>query len=670
MNLQSRFRSLPILPIIFLIVLIGLSPFIMAIWDSFFHDYYGERSFAGLDNFKFILGDAAFPYSLNITVLWAFLNVILSLPLGFLMALRLIRKNRKSALLFKVLLIPWGIPIYIAIPLWRAFLHGNGGESVITLLTGIKINLMMDPIAGFLCALVVSLWLSVPLLTFVFAGHMKKVPRQVIEAARLDGAGEGSLAINIYIPEIRESLLAMGVLSFIKAFKEFTLVFMLTAGGPPLISGITDRHIIGATTTLGVLLYEIFLQTNDWGINAAYALVMAVLVLFIMSLWIFIKRKVSIKFFLILAVIAQIPGGTPLLWIMGGCYIAAIVVPSSLTWFVSVHSLYIMFRVFKLGFLAGFHPGILIPLMVVLIRLIRKRKQRIFRNEPVSLWGWRVFQRFPASYGIGTASGAVSWIFIINTGIIIYMLVWMSFSRISACYIDSMLPAISTINNYIFIFKEDNILQYFLNTLLISGVTAIILPLLVFPGAVWLNKAGKRKALVFLGFIQIIGIAGGMHSLIPLYRIFQRLGMINTYFPLILIYLYHAIPFSLFILTAYLETLPSSYRELAIIEGVPSIIYIFRILLPLSLPPIITTIMAAFIAGWNGFQAPLLFLNDERLYTISLKLYSYVGNLGSGSPVWNLFAAASVVNTIFIGLIFLRFKEPMGSSPISESTED
>lgn len=670
MKIKHSIQYIPILPVLFLIILIGLAPFLTAFYDSFFHDYYGDRSFAGLDNFRFILGDAAFPYSLNITVIWALVNVLLSLILGFLLALRLIEQNKKSAFLYKVLLIPWGIPIYIAIPLWRAFIHGNGGESIITHLTGIKINLMIDPVAGFLGAMVVSLWLSVPLSAFVFAGHMKKVSRQVIEAARLDGAGINELAINIYIPEIRESLLAMGVLTFIKAFKEFTLVFMMTAGGPPLISGITNRHIIGATTTLGVFLYEIFLQTSDWGVNAAYALVMVILVIFIMSLWIFIKRESSIKFFLILAFLAQLSGGAPLLWIFGVAYLCAIAIPSSLIWITGIHIIYILLRVFNLGFLAGFHPGLLIPLMTLLIVAGRKRNQRVFRKIPIYKWGGLGFRRFLSPWGIGSSSRAISWIFVIVTGIIIYMLAWMSFSRISACYIDSLLPTMPTITNFLFIFKEDNILQYFLNTLLISGLTAIILPLLVFPGAVWLNKAGKRKTLIFLGFIQILGIAGGMHSLIPLYRIFQNLGMINTYFPLILIYIYHAIPFSLFILTAYLETLPSSYRELAKIEGVPPLTYTFRILLPLSVPPITTAIMVAFISGWNGFQAPLLFLNDERLYTISLKLYSYVGNLGSGSPVWNLFAAASVVNTIFIGIIFLRFKNPMNSSPISESTED
>lgn len=121
MKLRSFLRTTAISPVIFLIFLVGMSPFLTALRESFFHDYYGERSFAGLENFAYIFNDAAFSYSLNITVLWAFLNVILSLTLGFLLALRLIRRDRGSSALYRMLLIPWGVPVYIAIPLWRAF---------------------------------------------------------------------------------------------------------------------------------------------------------------------------------------------------------------------------------------------------------------------------------------------------------------------------------------------------------------------------------------------------------------------------------------------------------------------------------------------------------------------------------------------------------------------
>jgi len=655
-GLRAGKNTAIVLPVLALIFLIGLAPFISAFADSFFHDYYGERSFAGFDNFRFILSDSAFPYSLNITVLWAVINVTLGLFFGFLLALRLVSHRKKKGYLHHFLLIPWGIPVYIAIPLWRFILHGNGGESVITRLTGLKINLMMDPVAGFAGSLIVSLWLSVPITAFVFAGHMRKVSRSVIEAAKIDGAREGVIARYIYIPEIRESLLAMGVLSFIKSFKEFTLLFMMTAGGPPLISGITERHIVGATTTLGIFLYEIFLQTNDWGINAAYALIMAAIVIFIMIFWIMIKKRSPLRNFLLLTIPVLVAGTDPLLMIISPAYLVIALKDKYQKHIFSavaiVHIIYTVLRILERGFLQGFNPGIVLILLIILIRKDRF-KSKNYNNF------------YPGKLGSGSRILSVYFTFI--TGAILYMLIWMSLSGVSACYMDSIVPPHAGLNNFLVIFRDEGIVKYFLNTLLVAGITAILLPILIFPGAVYLNKSGGKRTLAVLGFIQIIGLAGGMHSLIPLYRLFRTMGLINTYIPLILIYLYHAIPFSLFILTAYLKTLPAAYRDLAEIEGMSELSYGFKILLPLSMPTVITAVMAAFISAWNGFQAPLLFLNDENLYTISLKLYSYVGNLGSSRPLWNLFAAVSVVNTLIIGLIFLRFRRHMSYSPVSES---
>lgn len=643
------------IPVIILIFLIGLAPFITAIGDSFFHDYYGERSFAGVENFQFILGDSAFPFSLNITVLWATCNVVLSLFFGFLIALRLVSTRSKKSYLHRVLLIPWGIPVYIAIPLWRFFLHGNGGDSLIWRFTGLKLNLMMDPLAGFGGSLIVSLWLSIPLTAFVFSGHMRKVGRSVIEAARIDGAGEGIIARYIYIPEIRDTLLAMGVLSFIKSFKEFTLLFMMTAGGPPLISGITERHIVGATTTLGIFLYEIFLQANDWGINAAYALIMAVIVICIMIFWIMIKRERPLKDFLILSALILIIGLDRAMILFSASYLIIAMRKKYqkriFTSVVSIHLIYTVFRISQIGFLRGFHPGLILILIIILIRKDRTRK---ISNTKLS------------HLGLSVSSRILSVFFVLITAALLYMLLWMSLSGVSACYMDSIIPTHGGLNNFLVIFRDEGIMKYFLNTLTVAGITAIFVPLLIFPGAVYLNKSGGKKTITILGIIQVIGLAGGMHSLIPLYRLFRTVGLINTYTPLIFINIYHAIPFSLFILTAYLKTLPRAFRDLTLIEGMSELSYSFKILLPLSLPTVITAVMAAFISAWNGFQAPLLFLNDERLYTLSLKLYSYVGNLGSSRPIWNLFAAVSVVNTLLIGLIFVRFRKHMSYSPVSE----
>jgi multiple sugar transport system permease protein len=671
-------------PVLAVIALVGLSPFLSAIWNSFFHDIYGQRSFAGLENFRYITRDAGFGFSLNITVLWATLISLLSLSLGFLLALRLTDRRRTSGLLFRMLLIPWGIPVYIAVPLWRAFLHGNGGESVISRLTGVTVNLMVSPAAGFLGALAVSLWMSVPLTAFVLAAHMRQVPRQVIEAASIDGASRGQMALHIYLPAIRESLLALGLRNFIGAFKEFTLIFLLTAGGPPLVQGITERHIIGATTTLGVFLYEIYQGTGDWGVSSAYAVLMSLVVLFCMIVWALVRRgsitRRWLRAIVLLAALAQVPGGNIVLWVVAALYAGAALHPRLARWTVIAHSVYMIFRVATVGFLAGFHPGLLVGLLAVIIinRGVRggpeqpawKRQPPRFgrRSRARAPGSWRAPGRLLGGAVTGTSVG-LSFSFVVATVVILYMLFWMSLSRVSAVYVDSLLPARATGANYVRLFEGERILVNFRNTLVIAGVTALLLPLTVFPAAVWLQRRGRRAVLLFLGGIQMLELAGGMHSLIPLYRVFLALGIVDTFLPLILVYLYHALPFSLFVLTAYLSSIPASFRDIATLEGMSLGGYAFRILLPLSLPALLTTVMSAFIGAWNGFMPALLFLNSERLYPISMKLYGWVGSLASGTPVWNLFAAASVVNMLLVGVLLARFRNPMRMSPIADSPE-
>jgi multiple sugar transport system permease protein len=98
--------------------------------------------------------------------------------------------------------------------------------------------------------------------------------------------------------------------------------------------------------------------------------------------------------------------------------------------------------------------------------------------------------------------------------------------------------------------------------------------------------------------------------------------------------------------------------------------YIFRVQLPLSLPAIGTTAMIAFLSAWNGFLAPLVFLDDDARYTVAVKLHAYVGSIASGAPKWNRFAAASIMNIAIIGILFWRFKRPLTKTSLADHNED
>jgi len=175
-----------LLPMAAVAVLVGVAPFFAALRGSFLHDYFGEISPAGLDNYRYILGDKAFGYSLNISVLWAFLQTLLTVSIALLVAYRLWMRRfggrrrsifrritgrpdlrhqrRKFPLLHLAVLVPWGVPVYIAVPVWRALIHGDGEP----------FNLLLQPVSGFCAALGVSVWLSLPATIFLFLSGFKK----------------------------------------------------------------------------------------------------------------------------------------------------------------------------------------------------------------------------------------------------------------------------------------------------------------------------------------------------------------------------------------------------------------------------------------------------------------------------------------------------------------
>ncbi len=663
-----------IIPVLLVTAAAGISPFIEALTTSFFSDIYGNRTFTGLENFRYLRNDAGFGYSLNITTFWAVSATVLSLFAGFMLAAVLAKKRKASPLLFGALLIPWGIPVYIAVPLWRALIHGNGGISILTALFGIKANLLLSPAAGFISCLAVNTWMTVPLTAFVLHGALKKIPEASVEAAVLDGANSGIITAFIYLPQVKHTMVIMGLLNFIKAFKEFTLVFLMTAGGPPLLSGITERYVIGATTTLDTFLYEVFSNTDNYGITSAYSVIMAAIVILLMLIW-FTARKQNLaaeQKHLRLAVITallQPVFSWPYGLIFSILYLAGIKKRRLFTAAAAVHAAFILHSIMSAGFLRGFSPGIF-PAVFTLLYL-QHRFKRIARAENPRQKGY--------SFGLynpritNSAYRIFNCIFIafmiVSSAAIIYLLLWMSFSGVSACYIDQLIPPHAGIESFRRIFSDEHIMIYFRNTILVAGITGILSPAVSFPAAIWLHNRGRGTTIAVLTFIQILGITGGMHSLIPLYASFERIGLINSYIPLIIISIYHAVPFSLFTITSWLENFPSSFRDIALIEGASAGEWLSKIIIPLSRPVLTTAVMAAVIGAWNSFMAPLLFLNNENLYTISIKLYSFVGSIASGEPKWNIFAAASVVNCLIITLVFSRFRKPAGETAISNFTE-
>jgi len=128
-------------------------------------------------------------------------------------------------------------------------------------------------------------------------------------------------------------------------------------------------------------------------------------------------------------------------------------------------------------------------------------------------------------------------------------------------------------------------------------------------------------------------------TLIPMFILFQRLGWINTFYPLIIPSMF-ATPFFTFLARQYMMTIPYELDEAARIDGCSTWQILFKILLPLCKPVITIIFVFTFLDVWGDFLGPLIYLNDEAKYTISLGLALFRGRFFT---YWNLMMAASLV---------------------------
>lgn len=651
-----------IIPLILLLALVGIAPFISAIYNSFFHDYYGIRSPAGLSNLSYITEDKGFFLSLRITVLWAFINTIFSLFISLLIALSLYRFKHIFSYLYILILIPLLVPVFIAVPLWRAFLFGNGTRSLFTSITGIKLNILIDPIAGFGSAASVSIWFMIPVTSLVLLGGLKKVPLNTINAAKLDGAGFYETVFSILLPQLKQTIYILAVLNFIKAFKEFSVIFLMTGGGPPLLSGFTGTHIIGATTTLEILLFDTFKNTNDAGISSAFSLIMMGIVILMMAVWLVLKStKPDNKNTRIigLTAIVHLFFGAPFRLILFVGFLLSAKWKKLFFAFFLVELLQGLYIIITKGFLAGINLGFIFSTMSFIfllpeLKLKFRLKSLLSSLSPL----WKSLEMI------------ILAILLLSAVLLLYLLLWMSLSKIGTTYVDTFIPRFLTFSNYPKVIVDNCIFKYFLNTFIVALCTGILVPLIAFPASHYITKFGRKTSAGFLTFLQVFGIMGGIHSLIPLYMIFRGIHILNTYIPLVLVYSFHSMTFSTFIIYSFLKELPKSLEENAVLEGAGTFNYLKAVLFPLSMPVIAVSFIVSFLNAWNGFLAPLLFLNDDVKYTISLKLFSFIGNVSSANSKWNLFAASSLINIVLVSLVFFPLRKTFLFSPLSHYEEE
>jgi multiple sugar transport system permease protein len=141
-------------------------------------------------------------------------------------------------------------------------------------------------------------------------------------------------------------------------------------------------------------------------------------------------------------------------------------------------------------------------------------------------------------------------------------------------------------------------------------------------------------------------------TMVPMFSFFAKLGLVNSYLPLVLP-TFFGNPFFIFLLRQFMLQIPSDLSEAARIDGANEFQIMYRIILPLTRPALIVVALLAGVSAWNDFLGPLIYLQNDKLYTLSLGLTFFKTMHGIQ---FNLLMAASCLVVLPVVAVFLFFQ--------------
>ena len=218
----------------------------------------------------------------------------------------------------------------------------------------------------------------------------------------------------------------------------------------------------------------------------------------------------------------------------------------------------------------------------------------------------------------------------------------------------SLIPKEFTLKNYVTVFTEFPFTQYLINTLFITITSTIGITLTSALVAYAFSRFDfKYKGIIFAVMLSTIMIPGQILQ-IPLYEMYRGMGWINTYKPMIIPAFLGGGITNVFLIRQFFNSLPKSIFESAQIDGAGEFRIFATIAVPLSKAIIFTVAIFSFTASWNDFYSPLLYINDDKKYTLAYGLYIFFDKFKVGSyEAWNIICAANLV--VIVPIIVLYF---------------
>ncbi len=215
----------------------------------------------------------------------------------------------------------------------------------------------------------------------------------------------------------------------------------------------------------------------------------------------------------------------------------------------------------------------------------------------------------------------------------------------------AIIPPDATLEAYKTVLFDKEFPVWVWNSIVITTATAVVGVVLAATSAYAFSRwkfPGRSPGLVFLLSTQMLPAPMMM---VPIYILASKLGLTNTYRGLVIAYSVTSVPFSIWILKGYYDTIPRELEEAALIDGVSRLSAFWRIVLPLSTPALAIVFLFSFMSAWTDYLLARVMIASERsLWTWVLGVRDFQGQF---QTQWGLFSAASVMVAIPVMALFL-----------------
>lgn len=210
-------------------------------------------------------------------------------------------------------------------------------------------------------------------------------------------------------------------------------------------------------------------------------------------------------------------------------------------------------------------------------------------------------------------------------------------------------PHLVTFQNYFTLFQKSDYLICLKNSLIIAGTTTLVTLFTTLLAAYAFSRYKFRGKNIFLTIFLMVNMFPSVLLLVPLFSIMRNLHILYTPVALILAYATFTIPFSVWMLTGFLNDLPGALEEAAMCDGCNRRSAFIRIILPIAVPGVVATGVYIFINAWNEYTYAVMFTNNaSRTVPVFLKLL-----VGEFNIDWGMLTAGGIITILPICIMFV-----------------